>query len=247
MSRDTVPGMVYRRQQASISPAEIDRNLFWIFPVFSCPRVFVDFLILSTIPPSMAVTKARKVEVLAELEALLRTATSVTFTTNQKLTVLDVTTMRVDLRKAGATFMLAKKTLIRLAFKNVLNVEIDDKLLPGQVGILVATKDALAPIAIVNKYALEWRKEQKIDFAGAYFDGRLLGADETRRLATLPSREVLLAKLLGSMKSPIAGLARFFDAARQELEKQGVAKVGALTKTEKASAPAETPTEEAAA
>ena len=177
----------------------------------------------------MAVTRARKEAVLAEIEALLRTATSVTFTMNQRLTVLDVTNMRVEFRKVGGTFMLAKKTLICKAFKNALNVDLDIATLPGQIGILVASKDAVAPISIANKFATDWKKEQKIDFAGAYMEGRILGAAEARRLATLPSREVLLAKLLGSMKSPIAGLARFFDGARQELEKRNVSSVGKLT------------------
>jgi hypothetical protein len=51
---------------------------------------------------------------------------------------------------------------------------------------------------------------------------------ETRKLATLPSREVLLAKLLGSMMSPLSGLARFFDAAGKDLTTKNLTKVGDL-------------------
>ena len=51
---------------------------------------------------------------------------------------------------------------------------------------------------------------------------------ETKKLATLPSREVLLAKLLGSMMSPLSGLARFFDAAGKDITTKGVTKVGDL-------------------
>jgi hypothetical protein len=71
---------------------------------------------------------------------------------------------------------------------------------------------------------------------------------ETKKLATLPSREVLLAKLLGSMMSPLSGLARFFDAAGKDLTAKSLTKVGDLVgsapKAEKVPV-AETPVAEA--
>ena len=83
-----------------------------------------------------------------------------------------------------------------------------------------------------------------------------MDATETSRLAGLPSREVLLAKLLGSMMSPLSGLARFFDGAKKELETKGQTKVGDIIVAAKAAetpvvaavveaAPAETPVPEA--
>jgi large subunit ribosomal protein L10 len=73
-------------------------------------------------------------------------------------------------------------------------------------------------LSVVNKYAFELRKEEKIKFVGAYFDGNVIDAAGAAKLANLPSREVLLAKLLGSMKAPISALARFLDAAKGDLE-----------------------------
>ena len=60
-------------------------------------------------------------------------------------------------------------------------------------------------------------------------EGRIMDGAETKKLATLPSREVLLAKLLGSMMSPLSGLARFFDGAKKELEIKGLTKIADLT------------------
>ena len=177
----------------------------------------------------MAVSKARKVEQLGALEAHLKEAKSVAFTSNQKITVLEVTNLKADLRKENAIFLTVKKTLIRIAFKNVYNVEIDLDTLPGQVSLVIAKGDALAPLGVANKYANEWKKEEKMTFVAGYMDGRMMDATETRKLATLPSREVLLAKLLGSMMSPLSGLARFFDAAKKDLESKSLAKVGDLT------------------
>lgn len=186
----------------------------------------------------MAVTKARKSEILSVLEAHIKDAQAIAFTSNQKLTVLDVSKMKNDLRKENAVYMVAKKTLICLAMKNVLGAEIDINTLPGAVAILIAKGDKVAPLGIVNKYAQELRKEEKIKFVGGYIDGRVLGAVETAKLASLPSREVLLAKLLGSMMSPLSALARFFDGAKTEMEAKNVTSVGDLAKAMAAAAPA---------
>lgn len=179
----------------------------------------------------MAVTKARKSEILSSLEAHLKDAQAVAFTSNQKLTVLEVSKMKSELRAENGVYIVAKKTLIRLAMKNVLGVDLNIDTLPGAVAILIAKGDKVAPLGIVNKYAQELKKEEKIKFVGGYIDGRLLDAAEATKLASLPSREVLLAKLLGSMMSPLSSLARFFDGAKKELEGKKMEKVGDLTST----------------
>lgn len=191
----------------------------------------------------MAVSKAQKVEILGTLENHLKEAVSVGFTSNTKLTALDVSTMKKELRAANTVFMLAKKTLIKIAFKNVLNVEINLDELPGQVAIIISKGDKVAGLAIVNKYANEWKKEEKMKFVAGYFDGTWLDAKAIARIAGLPSREVLLAKLLGSMMSPLSGLARFFDAAGKEMTLKGATKVGDIASA--TPAPAATPVVEA--
>ncbi|EKE28912.1 MAG: 50S ribosomal protein L10 [uncultured bacterium (gcode 4)] len=176
----------------------------------------------------MAVSKAKKVDILAQIEQELKLATSVAFTSNTKLTVEEISSLRRDLRKVDAKFMLAKKTLIRIAFKNVYNVDISEDIMPGQVAVLISKWDKIAGLTVVNKYAFELRKEEKIKFVGAYFDGEVIDAAWAAKLANLPSREVLLSKLLGSMKAPLSALARFLDAAKTDLEGKGLAKVGDL-------------------
>ena len=193
----------------------------------------------------MAVSKAKKVEQLAALEAHLKEAKSVGFTSNQKITVAEVSSLKKDLRAQNAVYVIVKKTLIRIAFKNVYGVELDISTLPGQVALVIGKGDAIAPLGVANKYANEWKKEEKMVFVGGYMDGRLMDGAETKKLATLPSREVLLAKLLGSMMSPLSGLARFLDAAKKDLESKNLTKVGDLTVAAPAKAP-ETPKAEAA-
>lgn len=193
----------------------------------------------------MTVTKARKSEQLATLEAHLKEATSVAFTSNQKITVAEVSAMKRELRAQNTLFLTVKKTLIRVAFKNVYDADLDLATLPGQVSLVISKGDKVAGLGIANKFAKEWKKEEKMSFVGGYLDGRLMDATETTKLAGLPSREVLLAKLLGSMKAPISGLARFFDAAKKDLEAKSLAKVGDLTVATPTSEPAPAPVAEA--
>ena len=145
----------------------------------------------------MAVSKARKVEQLAQLEVHLKEAKSVGFTSNQKITVAEVTAIKRDLISHNALFIVAKKTLIRIAFKNVYGVELDIDTLPGQVAMVIAKDDAIAPLGVVNKYANEkdWKKAEKLTFVGGYFEEKVVDAESIRKIASLPSREVLLAKL----------------------------------------------------
>ena len=176
----------------------------------------------------MAVTKARKSEQLSALEAHLKEAKSIAFTSNTKVTVLEVSALKKDLRAQNALYLTVKKTLVRIAFKNVYSLDLDLSSLPGQVALVIAKGDAVSPFGVTNKYVNEWRKEEKMVFVGGYMEGRLMDAIETKKLATLPSREVLLAKLLGSMMSPLSGLARFFDAAKKDLEDKSLTKVSDL-------------------
>lgn len=191
----------------------------------------------------MTVSRSRKSQQLAALEALLGEATSVGFVTTQKVTVEEVSNLKKELRASDAYFLVAKKTLMRIAFKNVYNADLDISTLPGQVALIIAKGDKVAGLGITNKYATAWKKDKKITFVGAYFDGTLMDAENATKLATLPSREVLLAKLLGSMLSPLSGLARFFDGAKTKMEENGLTTAKELI----ALAPVVEKTEEAAA
>ncbi len=180
----------------------------------------------------MPVSKAKKWEILSLLEEELKKSTAVTFTKGNKLTVENITNIRKDLRKVDAKLILAKKTLIKIAFKNIFKIELKDENLLWQITLLICYKDAIAPVSTMNKYATDFRKEEKIKFVWAYFDGNIINGEEITRIASLPSKEVLLAKLLGSMKAPIASLARFLDAAKIELEKKSLATLKDLLNNE---------------
>lgn len=176
----------------------------------------------------MAVSKAKKSEILETLKVLVKDAQSIGFTSNNGLSVDDITKLRVNLRETNSTITLAKKTLIKIAFKEVYNVEISDDLLPGQIAIVCSNDDAVAGLGKVNDYIKTKEGKEKMEWTGSFFEEAIMDADATKKIASMPSRETLLGRLVGSMQSPLSGLARFFDAAAKELESAGVDTVGKL-------------------
>ena len=175
----------------------------------------------------MAVSKAKKVEILAELVTKFKEAKSIGFASTTTLTVDDFFYLRKDLREVGATYNLAKKTLIRKALKDALDIDVDLSTLPGQIGAVCSNDDAVAGLGKVNDLVKK-TKGEKITWALSIFEWEIKDLESTKTIAGLPSRDTLLGRLVGSLQSPIAGLARFFDAAKCDLEAKGKEKVGDL-------------------
>ena len=193
----------------------------------------------------MAVTKQQKVDILADLTAKFKEAKSIGFATSDTMTVAEFGDLRNSLREVDATYTLAKKTLMKIALKDALGIEIDLSDLPGQIGAVCSNDDAMAGLGKVNDLVKK-PKGAKITWALSVFEGELKDLEATKAIAGMPSRDTLLGRLVGSMQSPLSGLARFFDAAAKELETQGKETVGTLegeAKTEEA--PAEETKEEA--
>ncbi|MEX5284164.1 50S ribosomal protein L10 [Selenomonas sputigena] len=149
---------------------------------------------------------AQKQAVVAELKEKLTTAKGAVFTSYKGLTVAQDTELRRALRAAGVSYHVVKNTMTRIAAKEAGLDEICGHL-EGTTALAVSTEDAVAPA----KTICEFIKKNKLEEAGiltlkaGLLDGRVIDVNEVKALAALPSREVLIAKLLGSMQSPIAG------------------------------------------
>lgn len=176
----------------------------------------------------MTVSKTKKSETLAELKADLTRAKSFALVQSNRITVAEVSKVRRGLLPVSGKITVAKKTLIQIAAKEIKGVDIPEDMLPGQVAILMAFDDAVAPLSVVNTLAKEFEGADKLVFTGSYLDGSLQDAQTTKKLASLPSRDVLLAKFMGSLLSPVSSLARFFDGAKQKLQETNKSTVGDL-------------------
>ena len=98
----------------------------------------------------MAVSKQQKAEILNELVAKFKEAKSIGFATTSTMTVDEFAGLRTELREVNATYTLAKKTLIRKALKDAIDMDIDLSTLEGQIGVVCSNDDAVAGLGKVN-------------------------------------------------------------------------------------------------
>ena len=174
----------------------------------------------------MAVSKQQKVEILNNLVEKFKVAKSIGFAETNTLTVEDFSNLRTDLREVSATYTLAKKTLIKKALKEALDIDIDLSNFPGQIWAVCSNEDAVAWLGKVNDFMK--KNDEKVTWAASIFEGELKDLEETKVIAAMPSRDTLLGRLVGSLQSPLSGLARFLDAASKELETTGKTKTWEL-------------------
>ncbi|MEK9132282.1 MAG: 50S ribosomal protein L10 [Patescibacteria group bacterium] len=172
----------------------------------------------------MAVTKQKKAEVLAELIKNFEGAKSVVFSQYQGTNVKNMRELRKRLFAQDISFQVARKTLMKLAAKKIGLAEIPDGFMEGPIGLAFSRKDEIAPAKIIHEFN---KVAETVKITGALFEGKFIDAEAAKTIAVLPSREVLLARLVGSMKSPIYGfysvlhgILRNFVYALSEIQKK---------------------------
>ena len=168
-----------------------------------------------------------KAPIVQEISDSIKDAQSVVIVDYRGLTVAEDTQLRKQLREAGVTYKVYKNTFMNFAFKGT-EFESLSEVLEGPNAIAISTTDATAPARILAEFA---KKAPKLEIKAGVVEGNFYDTEGMKAISSIPSREVLLSKLLGSMQSPIANFARVI---KQVAEKGGEA------------APAEAAAEEAA-
>ena len=135
------------------------------------------------------------------------------FTDHQGLTVGQMTLLRDRLWAVNAQYKVVKNTL---ALKTVDDEKKEDfkKILQGPTSVIFGYGDQVAPAKVLTMFVKE---NEKPGVKAALMDGRLIGIAEIKKLASLPSRDVLLSKALAGMKSPITGFVRVLQGPINKL------------------------------
>ena len=155
-----------------------------------------------------------KQPVVAEIAELFDGAASAVVVDYRGLTVEQDTALRKQLREAGVTYKVYKNTMIRFAAKGTAFEALEPNL-EGPTALAVSKTDATAPARILANFA---KTADKLELKGGVVEGPYYDAKAINVIASIPSREVLLGRLLGSMQSPIANFARVIN---QIAEKNG--------------------------
>ncbi len=162
--------------------------------------------------PSEKLLNLKKAQV-EELAQKLKEAKSVVLTDYRGLTVEQDTLLRKALREANVDYKVIKNSIINFAAKDS-NLEGLGKYLEGPTAIAISN-DPVAPSKILAKYAKDY---EKLEIKGGMVEGNIIDVDGVKELASTPSREELLAKFIGSLQSPLYGLAAALNAIAEKQE-----------------------------
>ena len=142
-----------------------------------------------------------------EISELLNGAATAVVVDYRGLTVEQDTQLRKQLREAGVTYKVYKNTLIKRATEGTDFAALDPNL-EGPTALAVSKTDATAPARILAEFA---KKADKLEIKAGIVEGTYYDAKGMNVIATIPSREILLGKLLGSIQSPITNFARVLN------------------------------------
>jgi large subunit ribosomal protein L10 len=157
-----------------------------------------------------------KQESVDAVTAKLRESATTVVVDYRGLNVAQVTELRKQLREAGIEFQVLKNTLLRRATAAAELTELDS-VLTGPTAIAFSGEDAVAPAKILNDFA---KKNDALKLKGAVVEGRVIGVEEVKALAELPSREGLLSMLLSVLQAPMRNFALAVKAVAEK-EEQG--------------------------
>ena len=168
-----------------------------------------------------------KQPIVEEISASIKDAQSVVLVDYRGLTVEQDTQLRKSLREAGVIYKVYKNTFMTRAFKDTA-FEGLTQYLEGPSAVAISADDATAPARLLAEFA---KKADKLEIKAGVVEGTVYDAKGIASIASIPSRDVLISRLLGSMQSPITNFARVMN---QLAEKGGASAAEAAAPAEEA-------------
>lgn len=159
----------------------------------------------------MAITKAKKEDILAKLEGVKKDSDSIVFVQFNGMTVGNTTAMRAKLREEGVGYFVAKKTLMKRVFGEAFEGTMPE--LPGEIAVAYSA-DAIAPAQQIKEFAGKYK--DNITIAGGIFQGVFKNAAEMTEIASIPPLPVLRGMFVNVINSPIQGLAIVLNAVAEK-------------------------------
>ena len=161
----------------------------------------------------MSAGKEARIEVAQSIKEKIQNAKSVVFVKFNGLTVAEDTELRREFRKNNVEYKVYKNTLIRYAFHDMGITDFDEDLNGPTSVAFGADETGTAKVIIdaVKKY------ENKVSVKSAFVDGGKVDAEGVKALASMPSKEQLIAKMLGSMQAPLSNFVGVLSAMPRSL------------------------------
>jgi len=150
----------------------------------------------------MAITRDKKNALVAEISEALSSSKLTVYAQYQGLSVADIQELRRSAREAGVVIKVVKNRLVRVALESIDTYKnVDTSALTGQLLYAISADDEVAPAQVLNNFA---KTHPALQFAGAFSDdGKNMSADEVKALASLPSKNQLIAEVVAQLLSPV--------------------------------------------
>lgn len=170
--------------------------------------------------PSNSVLEAKKAKV-EQLTEIIKNSISGVLVDYKGITVEEDTKLRKELREANVNYFVEKNTMLRRAFQNC-GIEGLDDCLNGTTAIAVSNDDQTAPARILGKFA-EKAGDDKFNLKAGYIEGEIYDQAGVVALSKIPSKDVLLAQLVGSLQGPMQKLAAALKAVADKKSEEEAA------------------------
>lgn len=155
-----------------------------------------------------AIILEQKQQIVKELAEAISGSVAGVIVDYKGINVADDTVLRKELREAGIDYRVVKNTLLGRAIEGT-ELEGIKSVLEGTTAIAISKEDHVAAARILNKFA---EAHENFNIKAGYLDGKEIDLETIKSLAKLPSREVLLATVVGAFQAPIAAFARAVQA-----------------------------------
>lgn len=162
----------------------------------------VEFGFISTIIERMAITKAKKTEILSKLKDIVTESKTLVFLHFAGLPVSQTSEMRKTLREKGVGYVVAKKSLSKRAFAEA-GIAGTLPEMPGEFALAYGV-DQLDPAREI--FSFQKKFDKKVIIVGGVFDGAFMNADQMTNIATIPGMQTLRAQFVNLINSPLQGL-----------------------------------------
>ena len=170
--------------------------------------------------PSNAVLEAKKAKV-EKLTEIIKNSVSGVLVDYKGITVEEDTKLRKELREAGVNYFVEKNTMLLRAFKEC-GIEGFEEALNGTTALAVSNDDQTAPARILGKFA-EKAGEEKFNLKAGYVEGEIYDQAGVVALSKIPSKDTLLAQLVGSLQGPLQKLAATLNAVADKKKEEEAA------------------------
>ncbi|MDO8494841.1 MAG: 50S ribosomal protein L10 [Deltaproteobacteria bacterium] len=161
----------------------------------------------------MALKLETKKEIVETLKSQVTSAKAIIFAKNKGLKVSEVSSLRKTLAKEKSTMRVVQNRLLRRVLKEV-GIEGLDKMIEGPTTMTASQTDPISPAKILVDFMKE---NEKLDLKGGYAFGQVLTAEKIKELSKIPSKEEMIAKILGCLQNPARSIVNVMAALPRSL------------------------------